>query len=201
MTQFKIHFAYHKLYVCYVKNIWENIWKNQSYIFFSISVIHVFDPLLLSERSNIKTRRLSRDNSSSPHDLDLWPIQMKPSNFTSTHDGEQLCKFILKSTQNCRSYGSNKNLTFRPSSVILTLGLPEQMIQMAHLHVMENYSLLCQIILKSIHSCRSYGLDKFGSTHKQMHAHTWNCCCNKYASLITSGPDKNNHVFNFCSLG
>ena len=51
-----------------------------------------------------------------------------------------------------------------PLSVSLTLGLPEQMFQMAHLHVMEQ---LCQItcILKSIHNCRSYGRDKFKSTH------------------------------------
>ena len=33
---------------------------------------------------------------------------------------------------------------------------------------------LCQIILKSIHTCRTYSLDKFGwtDTHTQKHAHT-----------------------------
>ena len=34
-------------------------------------------------------------------------------NGTSTHDGEKLCTFILKSIQNCRSYGRDKNLTFK----------------------------------------------------------------------------------------
>ena len=60
-----------------------------------------------------KTRRLSRDISFSPHDPDLLPTQMKPSNDTSTHDVEQLCKCILKSIQNCMSYGPDKNLTFK----------------------------------------------------------------------------------------
>ena len=42
------------------------------------------------------------------------------SNGTSTHEGEQLCKFILKS---------------------LTLGISGLVFQMAHLHVMENDSV------------------------------------------------------------
>ena len=68
----------------------------------------------------------------SPCDLDLGPTWTEVSNGISTHDGE-LYKFILKFIQNSRSYGSDKNLT---SSV--TLGLAEQMFQMAHLHMMEN---------------------------------------------------------------
>ena len=33
---------------------------------------------------------------------------MKPSNGTCTHDGGQLCHIILKSINNCRSYGPGK---------------------------------------------------------------------------------------------
>ena len=45
--------------------------------------------------------------------FDLRPIGTNVSNDTSTHDGEQLCKFILKSIQHCISYGRDKNLTFK----------------------------------------------------------------------------------------
>ena len=48
---------------------------------------------------------LYEDNLSSQHNLDLSPIQMNLWNGTSTHDGEQLCKIILKSIHSCRSYG------------------------------------------------------------------------------------------------
>ena len=37
-------------------------------------------------------------------DLELGPTGTNISNCTSTHYGERLCKFILKSIQNCRSY-------------------------------------------------------------------------------------------------
>ena len=51
----------------------------------------------------------------------------------------------------------------------MTLELPERMFQMAHLHMVENN---CQIILKSIHNCRSYGPGKFGQMDAPTHAHT-----------------------------
>ena len=56
----------------------------------------------------ISTRWLS-----SPCDLDLDPICTNVTNGTSTHDGEKVCKYILKTIQNCRSYGQDKNLTFK----------------------------------------------------------------------------------------
>ena len=46
------------------------------------------------------------------YNLDLGPTWKNISNGTSTHDGEQLYKFILKSFENCRSYGLDKRLTF-----------------------------------------------------------------------------------------
>ena len=45
---------------------------------------------------------------------------------------------------------------------------------------------LCHNILKSIHNCRSYGLDKFGWTDTLMQAHTPNCHCDNYVLLTTS---------------
>ena len=56
-------------------------------------------------KQTTSTRRLSRDNLSSLHDLDLWPIQTKTWNGTSTCDGGHLCQIILKPIHSCRSYG------------------------------------------------------------------------------------------------
>ena len=86
---------------------------------------------------------------------------MKRSNGTSIHDGEKLCKFILKSIQNCRSYSLVKKFDLQ-ANVTLTLGLPEQIFKWKSTYDGEQ---LCQIILKSIHNCRSYDPDKFGRMH------------------------------------
>ena len=50
---------------------------------------------------------------SSLHDLDHWPDWINVSNGTSINDGKQLCKFILKSIQNYRSYDPDKKLTIK----------------------------------------------------------------------------------------
>ena len=55
------------------------------------------------------------------HDLDLWPTQMNVWNGTSTHDGEQLCQIILKSINNCRSYGLDKFRWTEGRTHLLTL--------------------------------------------------------------------------------
>ena len=60
-------------------------------------------------------------------------------------------------------------IKIRPSSVTLTLGLPELMFQMAHLHC--DGEQLCQVILKSIHNSRSYCPDKFERTHGRTNMH------------------------------
>ena len=93
-------------------------------------------------------------------DLDFGPTWTNLWNGTSTHDGKQLCKLILKSIQIVGVMVQTKNVT-------LTLGLPEWMFQMAHLHVVKKQ--LCQIILKSIHKCRSYDPDKIGRTQAHMY--------------------------------
>ena len=116
------------------------------------------------------TGRLSRDNSSSLHGLDLLPTQMEPPNGTSTHDGKQFCKFMLKSIQNYRSYGSDKNLTFKCD---LDLGPTCKNVSNGTSTCDREQS--CQISLKSIHICRSYGPDKCGQTdghtHRPTHIH------------------------------
>ena len=76
-----------------------------------------------------------------------------------------------------------------PSSVTLTLSLPERIFQMAHLHC--DGERKCQIIAKSIRNCRSYGLDKFGRTDAHTNTHKPNCYCNNYVSLTASGLSKN----------
>ena len=53
-----------------------------------------------------------------------------------------------------------------PSSVTLTVNISEQMFQMARTST--PWGQLCQTILKSMHKCTSYGLDKRTSTH-------WSC--------------------------
>ena len=127
---------------------------------------------LLSQWKFYITRTLSRDNSLSRHDLDLWPTQMEPPNGISTHDGKQFCKFMLKSIQNYRSYGSDKNLTFKCD---LDLDLGPTCMNVSNGTSTHDREQSCQITLKSIHNCRSYGPDKFGWTdghmHRRMHIH------------------------------
>ena len=50
---------------------------------------------------------------------------------------------------------------------------------------------LCQIIVKSMHNCRSYG----GCMYAHTHTHTLKWNYNNYVSLTSSGPDKNS----FCT--
>ena len=51
---------------------------------------------------------------------------------------------------------------------------------------------LCQILLKSIHKYGSYGPDKLGRTDfwtdTYTNAHTPECHCDDYVSIITKGP-------------
>ena len=57
-----------------------------------------------------------------------------------------------------------------PSSVTLTLSLPVGMFLNGT--CTRDGEQLCQIILKSIHNCRSYGPDKFGRMDARTHRHT-----------------------------
>ena len=86
--------------------------------------------------------------------------------------------------QNCRSYGPDKNLTFK-----YDLDLGPTSTNVSNSTSALDGEQLCQIILKSIQNCRSYGPDKFGRT--DIHMHTPNCHCDNYVSLTASGLDKN----------
>ena len=81
-----------------------------------------------------------------------------------------MCKFILKSIQNCRSYGQNKSLAFKwhwlgPTWTNVSNGRSTC-----------DGERLCQIILKSIDNFRSYGAEEFGQwmhtmNHRRTHIH------------------------------
>ena len=92
-------------------------------------------------------------------DLDLKPIWTNVSNSSVTPKGEQLCQIILKSMRKWRSSSYNHFIIW-PSRVTLTFNLPEQMFQ---------EKILCLIILKSMHTCASYGPVKFGRMQACMH--------------------------------
>ena len=112
-----------------------------------------------------KCRRYSPDklnHLSFSCDLDLQPTWTNVSNGTVTHQEEQLCQIILKSMHQCRSYGADKfnllpfyHLTFK-----CDLDLPHTWINVSNGTATSQGEQLCQIILKSMRNCRSYGWDK-----------------------------------------
>ena len=110
----------------------------------------------------------------------VWPTRMKPSNGTSTDDGEQLCKFILNSIQNCGNYGPDKNLT---SKCDLDLGPTwAKVLNGTSTHDGEEF---CQIILKSIYNCNS---DAHTHTQARTHACIPNCCCDTFCLAHRKQP-------------
>ena len=95
-------------------------------------------------------------------DLVLQPTWTNVLNGTATPQEEQLCHIILKSMHKCRSYGTDKlnllpfyHLTFKSD-----LDLPHTWINVSNGTATPQGEQLCQIILKPMHNCRSYGWDK-----------------------------------------
>ena len=99
-------------------------------------------------------------------DLQVWAWPSKylnnVSNHTSTCQGEQLCQFILKSMHKCPTYGQDKlnlwsfyHLTFK-----CDLDLQPTWTNVSNGTLTPKEQQQCQIILKSMHKCRSYGLDR-----------------------------------------
>ena len=95
-------------------------------------------------------------------DLDLLPTWTNISNGTSTPQGEQLCQIILNSTHKCTSDGPCKlslwpfyHLTFK-----CDLDLQPTWTNVQSGTSTPQGQQLCQIILKSMHKCRSNGQDK-----------------------------------------
>ena len=128
---------------------------------------------------------------SSVYDI-IWPSGMTLT-FNLQEQMFQMALLLLKDNNNCAKLYWNPciNVQFMaqmssiydhfiiwPSGVTLTFNLPEQMFQMALLIKQQ----LCQIVLKSMHLCASYGLDKpegctiYAHMHKACttHSHTPN---------------------------
>ena len=119
--------------------------------------------------------------------LDLQSTWTNVSNGTFTPQGEQLCQISLKSMHKCLSMAWTSliydHFIIWPSSVTLTFNLPKKRFKGTSSPQGEQ---LCQIILKYMHKCRSYGPDKVRWTHTcTIHTHTrtpnWNC--NNYLCL------------------
>ena len=110
-----------------------------------------------------------------PWDHDLQPTWKSVSNGISPPRGQQLCKIILKSTHKCTSYAPVKlNPCIWPFWPLfdpcdLDLQLPKNV---SNSTSRPQGPELCQIVLKSMHYCTSYGPDKFGRTHVRTDART-----------------------------
>ena len=76
-------------------------------------------------------------------------------------------KFILKSIQNCGSYGLDKSLTFK-----CDLDLGPTITNTSNPTYTHDGQQLGQTILKSIHNYRCHGPDKFGRTHSKRVSNT-----------------------------
>ena len=95
-------------------------------------------------------------------DLDLQPTWINVSNGTAAPQEEQLRQIILKSMHKCRSYSPDKlsllpfyHLTFK-----CDLDLQPTWTNVSNGTATPQAEQLCQIILKSMQKCRSYGCDK-----------------------------------------
>ena len=106
---------------------------------------------------------------------------MKLSNGISTHAVEQMCKFILKSIQNCRSYSPDKNLIFKRD-----LDLGPTLTNISNGTSTDDGEQSCQIILKSINNCRV-----MVQTNSDACTDILRTVIETTVSLIASGLDKN----------
>ena len=149
-----------------LKNIvpvqWHNGIFGNKWGYVSLHKLHKVEYPASKQIEGCPGRTCRRAHLTLTSDLDLKLMWTKVSNGISTHDGEQSCKFRLKSIQNSRSYSPDKNLTFE-----WDLDLTWTNFKMAHLHMMENKWV--KFFLKSIHNCRTYSLDK--RTEEDMHRH------------------------------
>ena len=90
-------------------------------------------------------------------DLDLQPTQINVSNGTTTPQGERLYKIILKSMHKCGSYGLD-NLIYMYVTFKCDIDLQPTYMQKCFKGTSPPHGQqLRQIVLKSIHKCRSYG--------------------------------------------
>ena len=94
-------------------------------------------------------------------DPDLQPTWINILNGTSTPQGEQLCQVVLKS-HICRGYGQDKLYLrlFYHMTYKCYLDLQTTSINVSNGTATPQGEQLCQINLKSMHKCNSYGWDK-----------------------------------------
>ena len=98
-----------------------------------------------------------------PCDLDLLTIWKNVSNETSTR-GQQLCKIILKSMHKCTSYGQDKLNIWPFWPLFDPWPWPSTYLKNVSTDTSPPWGQqLCIIILKYMHKCTSYGLDKFNT--------------------------------------
>ena len=95
-------------------------------------------------------------------DLDLQPYWTNVPNGTSTRQGEQLCQIISKSMNKYTSYGpDNLNLwPFYHLAFKCDLDRQPYWTNVSNRTSSPQGEQLCQIILKSMHKCTSYGPEK-----------------------------------------
>ena len=107
----------------------------------------------------------------------IWPLWLWPSTYlknvsngTSPPRGQQLCKIISKSMHKCTSYGRTSSIydhfDIYLTPVTLTLNLLKNV---SNGTFRPQGQQLCQIVLKSMHYCTSYGPDKSGRTDARTH--------------------------------
>ena len=129
-------------------------------------------------------------------DLRVWPW---PSFYLNKCFKWTTVPNYFKSKHKCRSYDPDKlhlwpfhHLTFKCDLV-----LRPTWINVSKGTSTPQGKQVCQIILKSMHKCISYGSDKSGQTHaRTTHILHWTEVVN-YVSLIASQLDKN---WQYCSV-
>ena len=99
-------------------------------------------------------------------DLQVWPWPSTYPNkcfkwhLYSSRQGEQMCKIILQSMHKYRSYGPDNLWLFYHLTVKCDLDLQSTLPNVSNGTSTSQGEHLCQIILKSMHKCRSYSPDK-----------------------------------------
>ena len=128
-----------------------------------------------------------------PCDLDLQPTWKNVSNDTSPPWGQQLCKIILKSMLKCTSYAPDKLNTciwpFWPIFDPCDLDLQPTYKNVSNGTTSTQRQKLCQIVLKSMHYCTSYGPDKSARMPGRTHIH-WTKIVTTMSRLSESRLDK-----------
>ena len=141
---------------------------------------------------------MARKSSIYDHfDLYLTPVTLtlnlpekNVSNGPSPSPGQQLCKIILKSMHKCISYAPDKlNICIWPFWPLFDpcdLDLQPNWKNVSNGMSPPQGQQMCQIVLKSMHYCTSYGPDKSGQMHGRMHWLTHWCTHIHRTKIVTT---------------